>query len=98
MSGRAVDEAVARAGAKLRIGMQAQNYGTVLHTVAQSNLIAIISERILKHAGTHLGLQILEAPLRLPEVRINMFWHARTHKDPRHRWFRQQIIAVAREL
>jgi DNA-binding transcriptional LysR family regulator len=27
-----------------------------------------------------------------------MFWHERTHKDPRHRWFRQQILAVAREI
>jgi DNA-binding transcriptional LysR family regulator len=27
-----------------------------------------------------------------------MFWHERTHKDPRHRWFRQQISAVASEL
>ncbi len=98
MSGRAIDEAAAKLGAKLHIGMRMQNYGTVLRTVAQSNLIATVSERMLKSAGAHLALQILEPPLKLPELRINMFWHARTHKDPRHRWFRQQIIAVAREL
>jgi hypothetical protein len=31
MSGRAIDEAVAKLGEKLRIGMLVQNYGTVMH-------------------------------------------------------------------
>jgi DNA-binding transcriptional LysR family regulator len=98
LSARAVDEAAAKLGRKLRIGLLVQNYGTVIHTIAHTDLIATISERMLKSAGAHLQLQVLELPLRLPELRINMFWHPRTHKDPRHRWFRQQITAVAREL
>jgi DNA-binding transcriptional LysR family regulator len=98
MSGRAIDDAVAKLGAKLRIGMLVQNYGTVMHTVARSNLIATVSERMLKSTAPQLGLQVLDPPLRLPELRINMFWHERTHKDPRHRWFRQQITAVSSDL
>ena len=97
MSGRAIDEAAAKMGRKLHIGLVVQNYGTVLHTVARSNLIATVSERMLKSTAPQLALQVLEPPLRLPEMRINMFWHERTHKDPRHRWFRQQITAVARD-
>ena len=98
MSGRAIDRAVAKLGHKLRISLVVQNYGTVLHTVARSNLIATVSERMIKSSAPHLGLQVLDPPLRLPETRINMFWHQRTHKDSRHRWFRQQISAIAREL
>lgn len=98
MSGRAIDEAVSRLGATLRIGMLVQNYGTVMHTVARSDLIATVSERMLRGTAPQLGLQILDPPLKLPELRINMFWHARTHKDPRHRWFRQQVATVARDL
>ena len=98
MSGRAIDRAAAKLGRKLRISLVVQNYGTVVHTVARSNLIATVSERMLKSAEQHLGLQVLDPPLRLPETRINMFWHQRTHKDSRHRWFRQQISAIAREL
>jgi DNA-binding transcriptional LysR family regulator len=98
MSGRVVDEAVAKLGGKLRVGLLLQNYGTVLHTVAHSNMIATVSERMLKSTGAQLALQVIEPPLRLPELRNSMFWHERTHKDPRHRWFRQQIIAVARDL
>ena len=98
MSGRVIDEAVARAGGKLHVAMLAQNYGAVLNTVAQSNLIAMVSERMLKSNRNPLALQILEPPLKLPEMRVNLFWHERTHKDPRHRWFRQLITTVAREL
>ena len=98
MSGRAIDRAAAKLGRKLRISLVVQNYGTVVHTVARSNLIATVSERMLKSAEQHLGLQVLDPPLRLPETRINMFWHQRTHKDSRHRWFRQQISAIARDL
>ena len=82
----------------LHIAMLAQNYGAVLNTVAQSNLIAMVSERMLKSSRNPLALQILEPPLKLPDMRMNLFWHERTHKDPRHRWFRQLITAVAREL
>ena len=98
MSGRVIDEAVARAGGKLHIAMLAQNYGAVLNTVAQSNLFAMVSERMLKSSRNPLALQILEPPLKLPDMRMNLFWHERTHKDPRHRWFRQLITTVAREL
>ena len=98
MSGRVIDEAVTRAGGKLHIAMLAQNYGAVLNTVAQSNLIAMVSERMLKSSRNPLALQILEPPLKLPDMRMNLFWHERTHKDPRHRWFRQLITTVAREL
>ncbi len=98
MSGRVIDEAVARAGGKLHVAMLAQNYGAVLNTVAQSNLIAMVSERMLKSNRNPLALQVLEPPLKLPEMRVNLFWHERTHKDPRHRWFRQLITSVAREI
>jgi len=98
MSGRAIDEAAAKLGRKLHIGMLVQNYGTVIRTVAHSNLVATVSERMLKSSAVLPELQVLEPPLKLPELRINMFWHPRTHKDPRNRWFRQQITAVARAL
>lgn len=97
-SGRAIDDAVASFGRKLRIGLVVQNYPTVLYAVARSNLIATVPERILSNLAQQLPLQILDPPLRLPDQRITMFWHERTHKDPRHRWFRHQITAVAREL
>lgn len=98
MSGRAIDEAVARLGGRLHVGLVAQNYGTVLHTVARSNLIATVSERMFRATGSQLPLAAYDPPLKLPDLRINMFWHERTHKDPRHRWFRQRVIAIAREL
>lgn len=98
MSGRVIDEVVALFGKKLHIGLLVQNYLTVLDAVARSDLIATIPERLAKNFAQQLSLQILDPPLKLPDFRIAVFWHERSHKNPRHRWFRDQITAVARAL
>ena len=98
MTSRVVDAAVAQFGKKLKIGLSAQNYLTVLNTVARTDLIATIPERLATYLAEQLSLQILDPPLKLPPFRVAAFWHERTHKSPRHCWFREQISAVVRAL
>jgi len=43
-------------------------------------------------------LQILPLPLDVPDVRIAMYWHERTHNEPSHQWFRQLISDLTRRL
>jgi hypothetical protein len=31
-------------------------------------------------------------PARLPEVAINVFWHAKFHKEPANQWLRSLVF------
>ncbi len=94
----AVDTAVAALGGRLRIALQVQNSFALANAVAQSSLISTVPERLARVLAAHYPLQILPLPLDVPDVRIAMYWHERTHKQPAHRWFRQLLAETAREL
>jgi DNA-binding transcriptional LysR family regulator len=34
---------------------------------------------------------VLSIPFEIPEIEISMFWHARMHHDPLHKWFRDFV-------
>lgn len=94
----AVDAAVTALGGRLRIALQVQNAFALVNAVAQSNLISTVPERMARIMASHHPLQILPLPLDVPDVRIAMYWHERTHKQPAHRWFRQLLAETARAL
>ena len=94
----AVDTAVAALGGRLRIALQVQNSFALANAVAQSSLISTVPERLARVMAEHYPLQILPLPLDVPDVRIAMYWHERTHKQPAQRWFRQLLAETAREL
>ncbi len=96
-SGRVIDEVVASHGKKLRIALLMQNFWTVFHTVAHTDLIATVPARLAQGVADQLSLQVLEPPISVPDMRIGVFWHERTHKEASHRWFRQ-ILADAVKL
>jgi DNA-binding transcriptional LysR family regulator len=43
-------------------------------------------------------VQCVQAPIRLPTVRVQAFWHERVDDDPGHQWFRSLIATAARSL
>ena len=53
---------------------------------------------ICRQLKRHLPLQVLEPPIAIPDIRISLFWHERTHKEPSHRWFRQLLTDTAKSL
>lgn len=94
----AIDAAVAALGGRLRIALQVQNAFALANAVTQSGMISTVPERLARVMAAHHPLQILPLPLDVPDVRIAMYWHERTHKQPAHRWFRQLLAETARGL
>jgi DNA-binding transcriptional LysR family regulator len=94
----AIDAAVSALGGRLRIALQVQNAFALAHAVAGSNLISTVPQRLARVMAAHHPLQILPLPLDVPDVRIAMYWHERTHKQAAQRWFRQLLAETARTL
>lgn len=97
-SGRVIDEVVVSHGRKLRIALLMQNFLTAFHTVAHTDLIATVPARLAHGLAEQLSLQVLEPPISVPDMRIAVYWHERTHKEASHRWFRQKLADVAKML
>jgi DNA-binding transcriptional LysR family regulator len=95
---RAIDQAVGLLHRKLRVAVRVQNAFDVSNVIASSDFIATMPERQARMLAQKFPLRLLRLPLNVPDVRIAMYWHEQTHKEPAHRWFRERVAEIAKNL
>ena len=66
--------------------------------IAQSDLVATLSERIARQFVRNHPLQLAKPPYRSPRVGTVMIWHRRLDRQPAHRWLRDVITSVTKRL
>lgn len=98
VSTHVIDQAVHQQRHRLRIALKAQNALALAAAVAESNLIATVPARLGAALAGKFPLQVLDLPLDVPDVRIALYWHERTHGLAAHRWFRQLLTDAAKTL
>lgn len=59
------------------------------HILATTDLIATVPERYARECLEPFHLKYVKHPVALPLMDINIFWHAKFHKDPANQWLRQ---------
>jgi len=94
VSMNAVDQASAALGHKLQVVVRVQNTYGLAEVVSHSSLIGIVTERLARNLSAQHSLQIMPLPLHIPEQRIALYWHERTHGEAPHRWFRSVITDI----
>ena len=92
-----IDHWLAERGLARRITLRAP-YLSAAPILAQSDLVAILSRRIAQEFVHSHPLQISEMPCDLPCARTVMLWHRRLDRHPAHRWFRDLLISVAKQV
>jgi DNA-binding transcriptional LysR family regulator len=97
-SHRAIDRSVSLLHRRLHVAVRVQNAYDMSNVVANSNLIATVPERQARTLSEKFALQILRLPLSVPDMRVAMYWHERTHTQPSHRWFREHLAEIAKTL
>jgi len=95
---RVVDEAVARLGRRLAQSFLVQHFSTIPAMIVGTDVVATLPRTRAMEFAARYPLQVLDPPLRLPRVRYAAYWHERSHNEPAHRWLRQQLREVAREV
>jgi len=93
----AVDSAVAAAGGKLRVAVRVQHAYGLAQIVARSALVGVVPERFAQHLRAELPLQVISIPISIPEQRMALYWHERSHKEEAQRWFRSVVTEIVRE-
>ena len=94
-----IDRSLLARGARRRIATRLPYLSTGV-VLGQSDMVATLSRRVAEALirGTASALQLRELPFTSPVVRTSMVWHRRLDGSPAHRWLREVMLAVCRDL
>lgn len=70
------------------------HFSSVPYILSQSNLVAIVPEKLALGAEQAFQLQWIKPPIKLPSLQTNIFWHRRFAQDDGNIWLREQLSAV----
>lgn len=89
-----VDELLQRMGIERRVRLTVPHFVGVGHILQRSDLVATVPDRLAGRLLQPFGLAQVAHPARLPEIAINVFWHAKVHRSPAHQWLRALVIEL----
>jgi DNA-binding transcriptional LysR family regulator len=89
-----VDTYMQRAGLVRDIRLEVPHFVAVGHILQNTDLIATVPERFAASCAGPFGLTTVPLPLPLPEIAINLFWHARFNRDPANIWLRNLMFEL----
>jgi DNA-binding transcriptional LysR family regulator len=83
-----VDELLQRSGVARTVRLTVPHYVSVGHILQASDLITTVPERLAARLVEPFGLVAVPHPAKLPDIAINVFWHAKFHRSPANCWLR----------
>ena len=89
-----VDELLERGGVARNVVLTVPHFVAVGHILQNSDMVATVPERLAQALVGPFGLAYIKHPAPLPEIAINMFWHAKYHKDPANEWLRGMVFRL----
>jgi DNA-binding transcriptional LysR family regulator len=92
-----VDELLQRSGVSRSVRVTVPHFVSVGHILCASDLIATVPERLADRLIEPFGLVKVPHPGSLPDVAINVFWHAKYHRSPENRWLRGVLFELFAE-
>lgn len=89
-----VDELMRRAGIDRVVRLSIPHFVSVGHILQRSDLVTTVTERLAESLAEPFGLTHRPHPVKLPEIGINVFWHAKVHRSPLHQWLRTLVFEL----
>jgi DNA-binding transcriptional LysR family regulator len=86
-----VDKLLERGGVQRRVRPMVPHFVAVGHILHTTDMIATVPERFAQQVA---GPFDLGYPVALPEIAINLVWHAKYHKDPANQWPRGLVFKL----
>ena len=89
-----VDEILDNSSPQRRVKLKVPHFVAIGHILQSTDLIATVPERLAERMAQPFDLRYLPHPVKLPQISINIFWHAKYHKDPANQWLRSLIVEL----
>jgi DNA-binding transcriptional LysR family regulator len=92
-----VDAMLDDAGIRPRVRLRVPHFVAIGHILRETDMIATVPERFAQRCVEPFGLRYVAHPAKLPEIAINVFWHARAHREPGNQWLRGVVSELFSE-
>lgn len=92
-----MNEVLDRAGIRTRVHLRVPHFVAVADILHTTNLVATVPEHFAKRGAAFFGLRYVTHPIKLPSIQINLYWHARFHRDPTNQWLRTVLFDMFSE-
>ncbi|WP_028303423.1 LysR family transcriptional regulator [Oceanospirillum maris] len=86
-----IDDVLSLEGHSRHISVRVPHFFAALEIIATTDMMILLPAKFVRRYVSAEKYAVLEPPFAIPEMDISMFWHARIHHDPLHKWFRQFI-------
>lgn len=93
-----IDKQLDDLGISRRVEMTTESFLIAPFMLSGTSLIAMLHETLANEVKRIANIRLYEPPVTVQPITQKLFWHPRRTKDPAHRWLREQILAVAREV
>ena len=93
-----IDQSLKRLGFKRNISVFTRHYQMPALLAANADLIATLPTRVAQMQPGNDEIVMSEPPFYIPEFELTMAWSPLLQHNPAHRWLRQLIMHVARQL
>jgi DNA-binding transcriptional LysR family regulator len=87
-----VDELLERSGIERRVRLTVPHYVAIGNILQATDLVATVPERLAQRMTGPFGLTYVAHPAKLPDMAINVFWHAKFHRTPDNQWLRTLVF------
>jgi len=87
-----VDSVIQRAGVTRHIRLRVPHFIAVGHILQTTDLIAVVPEAYAMRTLAPFGLETVACPVKIPDIVINVLWHARNHREPGNQWLRHLVF------
>lgn len=89
-----VDAWLAQQGVQRRVRLTVPHFVAVGHILQSTDLVATVPERLAQRMVGPFELATAPHPAPLPDMAINLFWHAKYHREPGNQWLRQHLFQL----
>jgi DNA-binding transcriptional LysR family regulator len=90
----AIDSLMKRGGIDRLVRLTVPHFVGVGHILRSSDLVATVPERLAAQLAEPFELAYLPHPVQLPEIAINVFWHAKAHRSQANQWLRGVVFEL----
>ncbi len=89
-----VDEILDNHSPQRNVKLKVPHFVAIGHILQSTDLLATVPERLAERMAEPFGLRHVAHPVKLPQIAINLFWHAKYHKDPANQWLRGLVFEM----
>ena len=93
-----VDEALASMGRKRRVAVTVNQFATAGRVVLSTDLITVLPRHFVQVAGLQNDVCLMDLPIKLPPVHIDLLWLKPNGTRARHLWLKETLMRASSDM